>query len=466
MNHKFLYRSLILVFVAFLVALLGKMIGFNSKQMLAAATFSISILGAILFWEFRLSFAFLGSSIMLLTGLATLEEFILASSWEIIFFLLGMMILVAALKELGVFTWLLSRVLCMKNMTAKKFLIALTFSSAIMACVIDEVSSIVFMIMIIFEMSDYFEIDPIPFIIASVLATNIGSTGTVIGNPIGIFIAAKGGLTFEDFITHSFPLMLASLFILLGVLFVTLKKPLKELGEKIKMYEPNEFLVRLLSVPPEAKLKIGFAVLAITLFAISSHHRIELLLGLKANTVLLIIPLISAAFVMMWRRHNARSYISDGIEWWTILFFIFLFAQSGVLANTGATRVVADRLMNLVGESGHALTSLVFVGSAFVSSFLDNVVVVAALTPVIKDLIAMNALNEILWWTLLFGACFGGNLTIIGSTANIIAIGTLEKDRKVSISFSRWVRLSIVPTVFTMIFVLLFFIFFYSLIYK
>ncbi|MFH1752717.1 MAG: SLC13 family permease, partial [Candidatus Omnitrophota bacterium] len=160
MNHKFLTRSVILVFTALSIAFLGKAIGFNTKQFLVTGIFSISILGAILFWEFRLSFAFLGSSLMLLTGLATMEQFILSSSWDIIFFLLGMMILVAALKELGVFTWLLSRALCLKNMTARKFLAVLVFSSAILACLVDEVSSIIFMIMIILEMSDYFEIDP------------------------------------------------------------------------------------------------------------------------------------------------------------------------------------------------------------------------------------------------------------------------------------------------------------------
>ncbi|MEE8359895.1 MAG: SLC13 family permease, partial [Candidatus Omnitrophota bacterium] len=322
MNHKFLTRSLILIFIAFLVTFLGKAIGFNTKQFLVAGIFSISILGAVLFWEFRLSFAFLGSSIMLLTGLTTMEHFILSSSWDIIFFLIGMMILVAALKELGVFTWLLSRALCLKNMSAKKFLVALVFSSAILACVIDEVSSIIFMIMIILEMCDYFEIEPIPFIIASVLATNIGSTGTVIGNPIGIFIAARSGLTFEDFLTHSFPLMVVTTVILLFVLLITLRKPLKDLDEKIKMYESNEFLLRLLAVPPETKLKIGFFILGVTLLAISLHHRIEVFLDLKVNTVLLIIPLISSAFVMMWRRHRARAYISEGVEWWSILFFI------------------------------------------------------------------------------------------------------------------------------------------------
>ncbi len=466
MNHKFLYKSIIMACAIFVIAYLGRAMGFTLRQVLATSIFSITILGAILFWEFRLSFAFLGSSIMLLTGLATLERFILSSSWEIIFFLIGMMILVACLKELGVFTWLLGRAVCLKNMTAKKFLVIMVFSSAIMACVIDEVSSIIFMIMIIFEISDYYEIDPVPFIIASVLATNIGSTGTVIGNPIGIFIAAKSGLTFEDFITHSFPLMLLSLIILIGVLFVVLRKPLKELGEKIKINEANDFLIRLLSVPPERKLKIGFAILGLTLLAISLHHRIELLLNLKANMVLLIIPLISAAFVMMWRRERARSYVESGVEWWTILFFIFLFAQSGILADTGVTEILADRLVNVVGESRNMLTGVIFLGSAFVSSFLDNVVVVASLIPVIKNLVAATPLREILWWVLLFGCCFGGNLTIIGSTANIIAIGTLEKDKNRSISFTVWLKLSILPAICTMIFALLFFIFAYGHIYE
>lgn len=465
MNNKFLIKTVILAVTAALVSFFGKLIGFNTQQVLVSGIFSISILGAILFWEFRLSFAFLGSSIMLLTGLASLEDFILACSWEIIFFLIGMMILVAALKELGVFTWLLSKALCMKNMTAKKFFLVLLFSSAVMACMIDEVSSIVFMIMIIFEMCDYFEIDPIPFLIASVFATNIGSAGTVIGNPIGIFIAAKSGLTFEDFITHAFPVMLISLFILSGVLLAVLRKPIKELEHKIRMYQPNEFLVRLLAVPPERKLKIGFVFLGLTLFAISMHHRIEVFLGLKENTVLLIIPLISAAFIMVWRRERARKYVETGIEWWSILFFIFLFAQSGILAKTGATQVVAQRLTNVIGQSEAALTALIFSGSGIVSSFLDNVVVVAALIPIIKDLIAINPVREILWWALLFGACFGGNLTIIGSTANIIAIGTLEKDRKTTIKFLDWMKLSILPAACTMIFVLLFLLLAYNRIY-
>jgi len=122
--------------------------------------------------------------------------------------------------------------------------------------------------------------------------------------------------------------------------------------------------------------------------------------------------------------------------------------------------------MELVGESWGALTVMVFLGSGIVSSFLDNVVVVATLTPIIKDLVAMEPARQMLWWVLIFGACFGGNLTVIGSTANIIAIGTLEKDRKMTIKFSRWFKFCILPGAITMAFALIFFLVFYGRIYN
>jgi len=459
-------KGVILILGALFMLLGGRAIGLEPRQYIVTGLFSMTILGAILFWEMRLSFAFLVSSIMLLTGITSLERFILSSSWDIIFFLLGMMILVAALKELGVFTWLLGRALCLRNMSARKFLFALIFSSALFACAVDEVSSIIFMIMVVFEMSDFYEVDPVPFIITSVLATNIGSTGTVVGNPIGIFIAVKSGLTFEDFIVHSFPLMLVCLIILFFIMLFILKKPLRELEEKMRQNEPNDILVRLLAIPPESKQKAGIAIFLLTLLAIGFHHRMELLLGLERNTVLLIIPLIASSVVIMWRWQKARSYVAEGIEWWTVLFFIFLFAQAGILEQTGAPRVAAEKLMALAGNNETVLTSAVFLGSGVISSILDNVVVVATLTPIIKDLVVMSPAREVLWWALLFGACLGGNLTIIGSTANIVAIGTLEKDKGMSISFVKWMKEAWLPSVAAMGVALFFFIFCYHLVYR
>jgi Na+/H+ antiporter NhaD/arsenite permease-like protein len=458
MKNHFLRKIIVLVLIAAGLATMAVNIGFDKRQVITLVVFSVSILGALLFWQFRVSFAFFGSSILLLTRIITFEEFILHSSMEVILFLIGMMVLVGCLRELGFFSWLLSKTIVLPNLTAKKFMIGLTFTSAFLACILDEVSSIMFMIMLIFEFSDYYEVDPIPFIIASVLATNVGSSGTVIGNPIGLLIAAKASLTFEDFMIHAFPVMVLSVFILLGPLMFVFKKALKELDERIKEYGSTEFLAKLLKVPAEKNLKIGFFIFGATLALLASHHRLEVLLGLEANTILLITPLISASCVMIWRRQKARAYVEKDVEWWTLLFFLFLFAQAGTLTQVGIASFFADKLMLLAEGSKNVLISITLFGSAFISSMLDNVVVVASSIPIVKSLIAIDPVYRILWWALLFGACFGGNMTIIGSTANLIAIGQLEKTRNISISFWQWFKIGFLVGIISLVFVWLVFL--------
>lgn len=453
MDDKFFpQKVLFLILSVACIGLLGAQIGLNFDQVIILVSFSLSILGTLLFWKFRLSFAFLGTAVILFTGAAKLNDFLRLSSMEIIFFLIGMMVLIGFLKEIGLFTWLLQRALIMKNISAKKFMVALVFTSALLACAVDEVSSILFMIMIILELSDYFEIDPIPFVMTSVLATNIGSAGTVIGNPIGILIAAKAPLTFEDFIKYSFPLMVASLFILTVVLQIIFRRALKELDDKIRLYGPNEILIRLLSVPAEKRLKIGFIISGATLLLITIHHRLEVLLGLETNTVLLIAPLLAASIIMVWRRDKARSYIESDVEWWTLLFFLFLFAQAGIIGEIGVAGVLAKKLLSLVGYNKAFLLSAIIFGGAIISSVLDNVVVVAGFIPIIHSLKEILPTQNILWWGLLFGACFGGNMTVIGSTANIMAIGTLERQRKTTISFLFWLKTGLVAAFATLAF--------------
>jgi len=455
-TDKYLFqRSLFLVIALVAIAFVGVSLGFNLNQTITLCAFSLSILGTLLFWQFRLSFAFLGTTIILFTGVVPLKDFLAHSSMEIILFLIGMMILVGFLKEIGMFTWLLERALIMRNISAKKFMVALVFTSAFLACAVDEVSSILFMIMIILELSDYFEVDPIPFLLASVLATNIGSAGTVLGNPIGIMIAAKANLSFEHFLKFAFPIMFVSLFILTGLLLIIFKKELKNLDEKIKELGPNDILIQLLSVPVEKKLKIGFIISGATLLLIAMHHRLEVLFGLEINTILLIAPLLSSAIIMIWRREKARSYIEHDVEWWTLLFFIFLFAQAGILASTGVAEIFAQKILAFSGNSKPLVIGTILFGGAFISSALDNVVVVAGSIPVIKSLNVMLGTQSVLWWALLFAACFGGNITVIGSTANIIAIGTLEKKRGITISFRYWFKIGFVVGCITLLFVLL-----------
>jgi Na+/H+ antiporter NhaD/arsenite permease-like protein len=458
MVRHYLSKILVLILIVAGVAFFASLIGLDKKQVTTLAVFSMSILGALLFWELRLSFAFFGSSLLLLFRIITFQEFIMLSSMEIILFLIGMMIIVGFLKEIGFFTWLLGKSI-VANMTGRHLFITLMFGSAFFSCMLDEVTSIMFVLMFIFEISDYYEVNPVPFIIAAVFATNIGSSGTVLGNPIGILIATKASLTFEDFIMHAFPLTMLSLAILIAPLMFIFRKSIHELDERMKEHGGNEMLAKLLNVPPERKIRVGLVIFGITMAALVLHHRMELLLGLEANTILLITPLISASCIMIWQRDKARSYVEKDVEWWTLLFFLFLFAQSGTLTSIGIADFFANKLMAFVGGSRNVLVSIIFFASGTVSGILDNVVVVAGFIPIVKGLVNIDAAYRVLWWALLFGACFGGNMTIIGSTANIIAIGALEKTRKLSISFWEWFKVGSVVTLMTLAIVWIFMIF-------
>lgn len=412
--------------------------GFNLHQSLAISIFSAAILGTLFFWEFRLTFVFMGTALLLMTGTVSMSILLEHSSLEVILFLVCMMVLIGFLKEAGFFAWLVSLILRIKNLTANKFLILISVMAALSACVIDEVTSIIFIVAAVFEICDYFEVDPTPFLIISVLATNIGSSGTTLGNPIGILIASKSGLTFEDFLLKAFPIMLLCLAVTIVVVKYWYRKELSELDRKMKEHGENEMLIKLISVPPEKNLKIGLSIFGLTLLFISLHHRMELSWGLSANTILFAAPLLTSGGIMFWRHGRARKYIEKDVEWWTLLFFMLLFAQAGTLKYTGATDVLAKFLVDLTRQNTNLLTGLILWISAVGSSILDNVVLVASFIPVVQGFKSMEMSIQPLWWALLFGGCFGGNITLIGSTANIVALGILEKEKNTKVRFFQW----------------------------
>jgi len=412
--------------------------GMNAHQALSISIFSASILGTLFFWDFRLSFAFIGTSVLLMTKTVDLEHVLEFSSLEVILFLVGMMVIIGLLKDSGVFAWIVSLILRIPKLTGKKFVLIVGVLSAFLACTIDEVTSIIFMVVAVLEICDYFEVHPIPFVIISVLATNIGSSATVLGNPIGILIASKSGLSFEDFIVKAFPLAAVCLLVTVLILLFWYRKPIKLLDEQMQRLGANEILVRLISVPPETSLKINLGIFVTMLVFISLHRRMEIAWDLPANTVLLVVPLVASGLVMIWKHHKARKYIEKDVEWWTLLFFLLLFVQAGTLKYTGATEFIAKHMLAACGNSLDLLITAMLWISAIGSSILDNVVLVAAFIPVVQGFQNLNINLQPLWWALLFGGCLGGNITLIGSTANIVAIGILEKEKRIKITFLNW----------------------------
>jgi Na+/H+ antiporter NhaD/arsenite permease-like protein len=415
----------------------------ESKQILAVSIFTLIISATLLFWNFRLAIAFIGMAIILAGNVITLEQFISSAELDIILFIVGMMTMVGVLKDLGLFSWIIQSIIKMKSMTGHLFIIILVFLSALMSCLVGEVTSIVFMLALIFQVCDTLKVSPTPYVIISVVATNIGSSGTMLGNPVGILIGTKAGFTFMDFIIIAFPIMVISLIGALVIIMLWYKKDINLFTERLEARRKMLIgLGPLIQIPYKQGLFILFA--AVTF--ISIHHILELRLGVAKNTLLIVAPLAISGLLMIWKNERARHYVESEVEWWTLLFFMMLFAVAGSLEKTGVTQQLAANFTNAFGNNPIILSTVILFTTAAGSAFVDNIVFVAAFIPIIKEIG-----TESLWWALIFGGCFGGNITLIGSTANIVALGMIEKRYHKHISFFEWFRFGIVIGIITCI---------------
>ena len=420
------------------------------RQVIAVCTFIGVICTTLFFWQYRLAAAFLGIALLIGTHVFTLKGMLAATELDIILFLIGMMTIVGVLKDLGLFTWIIQTVINFHKMTGWMFTLILCLLSAVLASLVDEVTSIIVMLALVFQVCDTLKLKPAPFVLISIMATNIGSSATMLGNPVGVFIGTKAGFTFGYFMNHAMPVALISLVLATGICMIWFRKDIRLMSERMLQHRAiNQGLWPLFRIPHRR----GLVILIATVGLIACHHQFELLLGLvgpgvlpeiaaqNRNAFLIVTPLIIAGLLMLYRPKRARHYIEHEVEWWTLLFFMMLFAVSGGLEQQGVTEELANKLNSLVTGGPKAMVPFVLFLSAIGSAFVDNIVFVAAFTPVIQVLQNTDSSFSILWWALLFGACFGGNITAIGSTANIVALGMFEKRYHTHIGFMQWLKI-------------------------
>lgn len=409
----------------------------NLNQSIACAVFIAIIFGTLFFWTFRLAIAFLGLAVLIFSNSLNIARFVESSSLEVIMFLVGMMIIVGALRDLGFFTWIVQLIVAMPNLTGKKFIAVTAVASSLLACAVDEVTSIIFVSTLIFQVCDRLKLDPTPYILIAVLCTNVGSAGTMMGNPVGIYIGTKAMLSFGDFMCWAFPMMLVALAVVTALTMFCFRKDLAEFDKRLQAR-----LAQGLTLAPTVKVpyKAGLTLLILTTCAIASHHQLESAFNLSPNSVLLVAPLVCSGIVMICKPNRARHYVEKEVDWWTLIFFMLLFAIAGTLEFTEVDQVMAKFFAGIAGTEITTLVPFIFTVSAVGSAFVDNVIFVAAFCPVIEQL-GVSIKDMPLWWALLFGACFGGNITMIGSTANIVALGMLEKKSPTRMTFFRWFKI-------------------------
>jgi Na+/H+ antiporter NhaD/arsenite permease-like protein len=421
------------------VALLSWWAGFTPHQILAVGIFAGMILATLLFWSFRLAFAFLAVALLLSTGLLDVPHFIEFSQIDIVMFLVAMMVVVGFLEERRFFEHVMADIFRRLQPNAWQFCLLIMVLGAISAALVDEVTSILFMTAITLHFLASRRVSPAPFFMMLVFATNIGSAATVVGNPVGVMVALQGQLTFSDFLRWAAPIALLSLAAAVLLSLWYFRKPIRDLQARIQQ-GGTESEEKSENETPAAKPWGSWLIFLGLISGLVLHSPIESALGLRKNVMLLGTALAFAGLVMLLDRARAREIVERRVDWWTLSFFLALFASVGALRYVGVTGQIARLLVQVAGDSQSALLVVLMWTGGIMSALMDNVLGIATLIPVVQDLQTQGIHVFPLWWGLLFGGTFFGNVTMIGSTANIIAVGVLERRRLGLIDFWAWLK--------------------------
>ncbi|MGH7775008.1 MAG: SLC13 family permease [Candidatus Binatia bacterium] len=426
------------------LAVLG---GLDGRQTLSVAVFAAFILGTLLYWRFRLAFALVGVAVLLAADLVNLKTLIEFASLDIILFLVGMMIVIGFLEERRFFEVVVETVVRRAGSGAKRLTATLMALSALSAALVDEVTSILFMTTLTLHITRRYSVNPVPFLIMVVFATNIGSSATVVGNPIGVLIALRGGLTFVDFLRWATPISVITLGLTVALCWWYFRDEIETLGTGLNT---NHDVVEVEKVPRRDLIFSGSLFVA-TILGLILHGRLEAVLSLERNTLLLGVALAAAGLALFLEGERAPRLVERRVDWWTLSFFMFLFASVGTLRYVGVTQILAKGILGWTGGGSIALLVTITWASGFLSAVMDNVLAVATFVPILGDLEQAGINVRPLWWGLLFGGTLLGNLTVIGSTANIIAVGLLERRERKHVSFLEWLGPGVIVAVPTLI---------------
>ncbi|MFM1757709.1 MAG: hypothetical protein RL193_286 [Actinomycetota bacterium] len=394
----------------------------------------------------RIAVALTGAGAMFVIGATDFEKAFYDHStgvdWNVIFLLLGMMIIVSIIHKTGIFDYLAIKSIQLSKGNPKTSLAYLAILTAFASALLDNVTTILLAVPMTLIVCKYLKVSPIPFILVQVFASNIGGAATLIGDPPNIIIASKADLSFIWFLEHMAPVAFLTLFLLIPVWLYMFRKELK-----------NDESARTAIAQLDATARITDK--SLTLKSLSVLFLV--LLAFSFHTVLHVEPAVIALFgagiLVTISGLKPKDYVAD-IEWATLIFFIGLFIMVGALVNVGALGNFADYLKDIFGDNIPLAAFSILGISAVVSGIVDNIPYVASMTPVVGELVAGAAerSQHALWVALAFGADFGGNATIIGASANLVAIG-LAKKNGIHISFWQFAKYGSVTTLISILIV-------------
>nr|WP_206067359.1 ArsB/NhaD family transporter [Nonomuraea sp. FMUSA5-5] len=359
--------------------------------------------------------------------------------WNVIFLLLGMMVIVGVLKQTGVFEYLAIWAAKRARGRPYRLMVLLVVITASASALLDNVTTVLLIAPVTFLVCERLALPAAPYLIAEAMASNIGGASTLVGDPPNIIIASRGGLSFNDFLVHMAPMVLVLMIVFIGLC--------RLLFRRFFVYDPERAaevmaLNEREAIADRRLLWQSLAVLALVMAAFVLHP----VLHYEPSVV----AVLGAGVLVAATRVTAEEAIRE-VEWPTLVFFAGLFVMVGSLVETGVIPQLSKAAAEVTqGQLGLATMLLLWV-SGGLSAIVDNIPYVATMSPIVADLVQANGGNgpaQVLWWALAFGADLGGNATAVGAAANVVVLGIAARNGT-PISFWQFTKYGLVVTVVT-----------------
>jgi Na+/H+ antiporter NhaD/arsenite permease-like protein len=402
-------------------------------MLIALAIFGVTYLLIITEWINKMLAAMMGGFAIVLTGIVHQKIAFAAIDWNVIFFLIGMMMVISVMRQTGVFMYLAIKLAKIAKGKPLAIMVLMFLLTTVISAFLGSVTTIMILVPIILLVASELKISPIPFIITMVIASNGGGAATMIGDPPNILIGSATDYNFMDFLINLTPPVIFITIFSIGLIWLLYRKG---------MHVSNENRAKLMSYNEKNLIKnkklliICGIVLVLMLIALALQSVIMIETATVAMTAGLFLLVISD-------RKRVEHILSNDIDWVTIFFFMGLFMIVESLVETGFISMIAESVMKVTHGEPKATSMVILWISGIFSAFIDNVPFVAAMIPVIKQLGTLinnpDTMHPI-WWALALGTCLGGNGTLIGASANIVAVGIANRNGY-HISFKEYTKI-------------------------
>ncbi|MBT3241364.1 MAG: ArsB/NhaD family transporter [Chloroflexi bacterium] len=360
-----------------------------------------------------------------------------AIDWNVIFLLAGMMIIANVIKETGLFQWIAFQAVNLGKGDPFRVLVILSLITAVSSAFLDNVTIVVLIAPVTLFVASSLRVSPVPFLIAEILASNIGGMATLVGDPPNILIGSAANIDFLTFIANMGPI---SVIILLVFILMSRFMFKKDLVIHDDTATPISDLDASSLITDPKLLRKSLIIMTGVILGFLFHGALHL----EPATI----ALIGAVFLMLWSKSDPHYALRD-IEWTTLFFFFGLFITVEAIVEVGLIEIIADLALDLTGGDVSFTSILLIWFSAIASGIVDNIPYTATMIPIVKSLTQVMP-AEPLWWSLALGACLGGNLTIVGAAANVIVVSLADKSGH-PISFKHFLRYGFLTTFMSLV---------------